>query len=141
MNFQLSVIVWTVICFVALMAILRNLLFVPVLKVLDERKEKIDSAKEKKAEIERLTKEYEERFESEKQEALLIEAKKAKQLASEINAQGKKEIDEAQKQCLEEIRKYKESIADEHEQIVQSVAPKMETAAAILAKNIITHRI
>ena len=65
----------------------------------------------------------------------------AKKLASDIQAEGKKEIELAQRQCLAEIEKYRESIADEHEQIVSSVAPKMETAAAIFAKNIITHRI
>ena len=30
---------------------------------------------------------------------------------------------------------------EEHDKIVDSVAPKMETAAALFAKNIISHRI
>ena len=45
MNIQLSVIVWTVICFVLLRLILKNLLFKPVLQVIDSRREKIDAAK------------------------------------------------------------------------------------------------
>mgnify|MGYP002517687712 CR=1 FL=1 len=36
MNIQISVIIWTVICFVALMLILRNLLFKPLLDVMDK---------------------------------------------------------------------------------------------------------
>lgn len=141
MNFQPSVIIWTVICFVALMAILRNLLFVPVLKVLDERKAKIDAAREKKAQIERLTAENEKYIAEKKEEEILKKSAEAKELAFKIQSEGKKEIEAAQRQCLDDIKKYKEGIADEYEQIVKSVAPKMETAAAIFAKNIITHRI
>ena len=44
MNIQPSVIVWTVICFLLLTVILKNLLFTPVLKMLDSRKEKIEKA-------------------------------------------------------------------------------------------------
>ena len=41
MTIQLSISVWTVICYVLLMIILDKLLFKPVLKVMDERKERI----------------------------------------------------------------------------------------------------
>ncbi len=141
MSFQPSVIIWTVICFLLLTVILKNLLFAPVLKVLDERKEKIEAAQQKKAEIEKLTNENEAYLSAEKQKELQQRSAAAKRLASEIHSEGKKEIELAQRQCLAEIEKYRESIKDEHEQIVSSVAPKMETAAAIFAKNIITHRI
>ena len=47
MNIQPSVIVWTVICFLLLTVILKNLLFTPVLKMLDSRKEKIEKAEQK----------------------------------------------------------------------------------------------
>ena len=49
MNIQVSVVLWTIICFVLLMLILHNLLFKPVLKVLDARREKIVNAAAKKA--------------------------------------------------------------------------------------------
>lgn len=141
MNIQLSVIIWTVICFLLLTVILKNLLFTPVLKVLDGRKEKIEAAREKKAEIERLTAENEEYLE--KQKALDIEKRKAeaKAAAQKIQSDGKKEIEAAQRKCLDDIKAYREGISDEYEQIVKSVAPKMETAAAIFAKNIISHRV
>ena len=44
MNIQPSVIVWTVICFLLLMVILKNLLFTPVLKMIDSRREKVEGA-------------------------------------------------------------------------------------------------
>ena len=51
MNIQPSIIVWTVICFLVLTVILKNLLFEPVLKVIDSRHEKTAAAKEKKQNI------------------------------------------------------------------------------------------
>ena len=55
MNIQPSVIVWTVICFLLLTVILKNLLFKPVLEVLDKRKEKVDSAEQKLRDIESIS--------------------------------------------------------------------------------------
>lgn len=141
MNFQPSVIIWTIICFLLLMVILRKLLFEPVLDVLDKRNARIEAAKNKKAEIERLTAEHEAFIEKTQQQEIQRRKAMAKQLASDIQSEGKREIEIAQRQCLEDIKKYRDSIDDEHERIVSIVAPEMETAAAILVKNIITHRI
>ena len=62
MNIQLPVVLWTVICFILLMLILKNLLFKPVFRVLDQRKAKIASAQKKKEEIEAIEKEHEKRL-------------------------------------------------------------------------------
>ena len=62
MNIQLPVVLWTVICFLVLMLILKNLLFKPVFEVLDRRKEKIAAAKRKQEEIAALEKEHEKRL-------------------------------------------------------------------------------
>ena len=67
--------------------------------------------------------------------------KLAKQRLEQIQLQSKKEIETAQRQCIADVQKYREGITDEHDKIVYSVAPKMETAAALFAKNIISHRI
>ena len=62
MNIQPSVAVWTIICFILLMIVLRNLLFKPVLSLLDRRKEIMAQA-EKKKELEReITQEHEKRL-------------------------------------------------------------------------------
>ena len=55
MNIQPSIIVWTVICFLLLTVILKNLLFTPVLRILDSRKEKVESADKKLKDIENIT--------------------------------------------------------------------------------------
>jgi len=141
MNIQISVVVWTVICFLLLMLILKNLLFKPVLRMLDNRKEKIEGARKKKAEIERITAENEEYIQKQREFDIEVHKKEAKEQAQKIHSEGKKEIEAAQRKSLDEIKAYKESIIDEYEDIVKSVAPEMETAAAIFAKNIIMHRV
>ncbi len=46
-NIQISVILWTVICFLLLMLILKNLLFKPLLACMDRRKQRIADAENK----------------------------------------------------------------------------------------------
>ena len=141
MNIQISVVIWTVICFMILMLILKNLLFTPVLRMLDSRKERIDAAREKKAEIERLTAENQKYIQEQKE--LDLEARKsaAKVRAQEIQSEGKKKIEAAQRESLNKINAYRDSISDECEKIVKSVAPEMETVTEIFVNNIISHRV
>lgn len=141
MNIQLSVMVWTVICFVLLMIILKKLLFEPVLQVLDTRNEKLLKAREKKSDIEKAIKENEEKLAVLKAQDIKERKQEAKRKLQQIQSDGKKEIENAQRQCLADIRKYRESISGEYDEIVQTVAPEMETAAAIFAKNVISHRV
>lgn len=141
MSIQPSVIVWTVICFVLLMIILKNLLFTPVLKMLDSRKEKVEAADKKLRDIESITAENEKRLAAEKERAEAESVAQAKAKVQQIQSQGKKEIENARRKCLSDIEEYRQGITGEYDKIVYSVAPKMETAAAIFAKNIISNRI
>ena len=141
MSIQPSVIVWTVICFLLLTVIHKSLLFTPVLKVLDSRKEKVEAADEKLREIEKITAENENRIAEEKLRAEAESIAQAKETVQQIQSKGKKEIENAQRKCLSDIQEYREGITGEYDKIVYSVAPKMETAAAIFAKNIISNRI
>ena len=141
MNIQPSVIVWTVICFILLMVILKHLLFNPVLTVLDKRKDKIASAEQKLRDIESVSAENERRMTEEIARAEAESVIQAKAKVQQIQSQGKKEIENAQRKCLSNIEEYKKDMIGEYDKIVYSVAPKMETAAAIFAKNIISDRI
>ena len=141
MNIQPSVIVWTVICFLLLMIILKNLLFTPVLKMLDSRKAKVEAADKKLRDIESIEAETTKRIAAEKIRAEAESVAEAKEKVQQIQSQGKKEIENAQRKCLSDIEKYRQGITGEYDKIVYSVAPKMETAAAIFAKNIISDRI
>ena len=141
MNIQPSVIVWTVICFLLLMVILKSFLFTPVLKMLDSRKEKVEAADKKLRDIESINAENERRYAEEKARAEAKSIAEAKEKVQQIQSQGKKEIENAQRKCLSDIEEYRNGIKGEYDKIVYSVAPKMETAAAIFAKNIISNRI
>lgn len=141
MNIQPSVILWTVICFLLLMVILKNLLFKPVLKMLDSRREKIEGANKKLSDIESITAENERRLAEEKARAEAEGVALSKARVQQIQSRGKKEIENARRKSLSDIEEYRKGITEEHDKIVYSVAPKMETAAAIFAKNIISNRI
>ena len=141
MNIQPSVIVWTVICFLLLMIILKNLLFTPVLKMLDSRKAKVEAADKKLRDIESIEAENTKRIAAEKIRAEAESVAEAKEKVQQIQSQGKKEIENAQRKCLSDIEKYRQGITGEYDKIVYSVAPKMETAAAIFVKNVISNRI
>lgn len=141
MNIQPSVIVWTVICFLLLTVILKNLLFTPVLKMLDSRREKIENADKKLRHIESITAENERCLAEEKARAEAEGIVLAKARVQQIQSQGKKKIEDAHRKSLSDIEEYRNGITGEYDKIVYSVAPKMETAAAIFAKNIISDRI
>lgn len=141
MNIQPSVIVWTVICFLLMTVILKNLLFTPVLRMIDSRKEKVDNAEKKLREIESITSENEKRIAGEKLRAEAEAIAQAKEDVQQIQSRGKKEIENAQRKTLSDIEEYRNGMQGECDRIVSSVAPEMETAAAIFVKNIISNRI
>ena len=141
MSFQPSIMVWTVICFLVLMLILKNLLFTPVLKVIDSRNEKIQAANKRKQDMQTHADEQKARQAKEIALAQELRSKEAKQKFQELQLQSQKKIEAAHRQCLADIEKYKESVTDERNKIVSSVAPEMETAAALFARNILLHRI
>ena len=66
MSIQISVVIWTVICFLLLMLILHNWLFKPVLEIMEKRRIRIEKAKEKQLEAQRLTVEHEMKLEEQK---------------------------------------------------------------------------
>ena len=140
MNIQLSVIIWTVICFSLLMLILSNWFLRPVLNVLDKRKKNLDAARAKKAEYtliaENMAKELEEKQLEYKRS---IEAA-AKEEAAQIQATEKNELKLAHTESLGNIDAYREELEQNHRQIVDSLTPQMGEVAEIFVKQIISDR-
>ena len=110
MNIQPSVMVWTVICFLLLTVILKKLLFAPVLKIMDERREKIEAAANKKEAMEKLILEHNIQAEKQKELAAEKKRKETKQRIEQIQLQSRKEIEAAQRQCLADVQKYREGM-------------------------------
>ncbi len=141
MNIQPSIIVWTVICFVLLMLILNNLLFKPVLEVMDKRRKRVEDARKKSAERERIAKENEEnKARAERISAELFEEMSKKE-AEKIQQDGKRKIQKAQKERLLKVNKYREQMKTEHNAIVLQVSPEMEKTAKIFADVLLSDRV
>ena len=129
MTIQPSVLIWTVLSFCALAYILNKFLFKPLLKVMDERNEKITGDKEKKrAELEArekmLAEAEEERINIQKN-AVTAGEQAAEQLHSETAAilvAKKQEYDEA----LEQLRL---RLEEESGSIEQELSGKVDKLA------------
>ena len=125
MTIQLSVSIWTIICFLLLMLILRNLLFQPILEVMDARKMRIEKAAQKKAENEKRKNEY---------EAMLVEKEKVfyeeqkKQIKEEIEVirlNTKKELKEAKEERLRLVDAYRVKAKEEQEEIMKKMMKRI----------------
>ena len=133
MNIQLSVVLWTIICFVLLMLILHNLLFKPVLKVLDARREKIENVAAKKAEWEKAGQEHaamlaerEKQFARERQQQIREEVEAIRQ-------DSKRTVELAKEARMELVDSYRGYVDAEREAILRRLgghASELATAFA-----------
>ena len=137
MTIHLSVSIWTIICFLLLMLILRNLLFQPILEVMDARKMRIEKAAQKKAENEKRKNEY---------EAMLVEKEKVfyeeqkKQIKEEIEVirlNTKKELKEAKEERLRLVDAYRVKAKEEQEEILHFLNVHSGELAEVFANSII----
>ena len=134
MTIQLSVTVWTVICFIILMLILHNLLFKPVLAMLDKRNARIKDAEKKKAEYQRIESEN---------ESLLIKSKKAfvenkfKEAKEEIRAKSKNAVEKAQEKRLNMVEEYRVKTDAEQEEILAVLEQQANSLAHTFANSLI----
>lgn len=138
MNIQLPVVIWTVICFLVLMLILKFLLFAPVLSVLDKRKEKIRLASEKKAQIDALNKEYGQRIEILKEDAKIQRENYIKGELKLIRVKNKTDIDEAKAARFSLVEEYKLRTETEKEEIKQQFSSSAQEIAKVFADRLIS---
>lgn len=137
MNIQISVIIWTVICFVVLMVILRNLLFKPLLEVMDGRSKRLDAARKKKAEREELARKHEE--EAAKQKAQYIENQK-KEVAEKLSAiqeESKAAVVQARKKRITDVDAFRVATAEECEKAVNQVGSDARSIAEAFVRQVI----
>ena len=140
MTIQISIAIWTVICFILLMLILRNFLFKPVLKVLDDRKRRLETARLKEKEQIRKAEENEALILMQKAEFAKKKEQLAKEAAENLSAQGKLQIEEAQKKRISDVDMYRASMDESYKQIISTASAEMNKVAEIFASKIISHR-
>lgn len=134
MTIQISVTVWTILCFLALYLILRSLLFKPLLELMDKRKQKIAAAK---AAREASGRQLEERRQQAlaKAEADAAQARQnAEAEAETIRLEGKRLLEQARADRLTTVEAYRKQMEAEYSRDVKAAEePLMDIADQFLA--------
>lgn len=137
MSIQLSVAIWTVICFLLLMLILHNWLFKPVLEIIEKRQTRFEEAKNKQLEAEKLLKEHQARLLEEKE---AFERTQRAELTSEIEklqAQSKKQVESAKISRLNTFEVYCEECSREYSKIISTAEADTKQIAELFANRLI----
>lgn len=117
MNIQISVVLWTIICFVLLMVILHYLLLKPMLAHLDKRKARIDNAKNKQLNDNKLIADLTENAQKSAklaQEQALVDAQKR---VSEKQAQAESDLADASRNEHNKTTEFKLALENEKVQL------------------------
>lgn len=136
MNIQISVTLWTVICFVLLMVILRNLLFKPMLKVMDARRDRLENAAAKKAERETAEAEHKVLIEQKRAEYIRDRRKQIKDDIENIRQESKKTVDAEKEERLRLVDEYRAKLEEEHDEILGTLRGHTGDIAAIFADSL-----
>ncbi len=113
LSIQISVILWTVICFILLMVILRNLLFKPLLACMDKRNERIAAATEKQQQYDREAQLAQDVCAQRKQEAEVRAKTEAERMMAEEGKRAEQLIADAQTKEKEACRAYRRILEQE----------------------------
>ena len=136
MNIQVSVMAWTVICFLLLVLILQKLLFAPMLRMMDARTARIAAAKKRHEDNENAEK----AAKAAADEALRESTVKAKNDAERMIVQGQEEADRllaaARNEEQNECERYAKSLDAEKSALSAEVAGEAEKLAALFVSRL-----
>lgn len=136
MTVQISVTVWAVLCFLALMAILDRMLFRPLLTFMDERKEKIRQAREAKEEALRR---QEEELALRKQRKAEAERRALSESMERLEVIRQESSEESHRQSAENARRLeelKETLEQESLEIRRRLSPRIDALSAAFAEGL-----
>ena len=137
MTIQLSISVWTVICFVLLMIILDKLLFKPVLKVMDERKERIKRAADTKAEYEEKQKAYDALILEKKKQAQQEQSLEIKKQIESIRAESKEAVETASQRRIRTVDDFRLKTDEEQGLILKDLSAHAAEIAEYFADSFV----
>lgn len=136
MTIQLSVTVWTVICFIVFMLVLKHLLFKPVLEVIDNRREKIRGAQEKHEMLEKERIELESVLEENKKRMLERRDRELKEAIENVRTEGKNSLDRAREERIKLVDSYHAELQVEQERMLSALSEKSTELATVFADNV-----
>lgn len=137
MTIQLSVTIWTVICFCLLMLILRNLLFKPVLELIDRRKQRMEQAVQKKAEYEAIEQEHRAIVKQKTAEFAKEQAERSAKELEDARRDHKLALEQAQEQRFNQVEQYRKTAEEMHKEIVGTLERHTARLAADFARTLI----
>ena len=137
MAIQLSVLIWTIICFVLLMLILHHLLFQPVLKVMDDRKARIRSAAKKKTEYKRIAEQNAAALREKEAARLAAKRRQIKEQIETIRLDGKKAVEAANDERLRAVERFRQQAESERVEILITLSAHAAELAAAFAESVI----
>ena len=136
MTIEPSLIVWTVLCFLALVLILKKLLFQPMLTVMDTRNAKIEAARKAKEDA---------RTEYEEQARRLADERAAQE--AQLRQSGAEALEHAQEELRREttqkraeaaqrLAENRAALAEESERITRELEPQLSDLALDLVNHL-----
>lgn len=137
MNIQLSVTLWTIICFVLLMLILQYLLFKPILKVMDDRQARVRNAALKKEEYAKIAEENAAALREKKAELLAAQRKQLKEQIETIRLDSKKTVEDAKGKRRRAVDDYRRQAEAERVEILITLSAHAAELAAAFADSVI----
>lgn len=137
MTIQVSVTIWTVICFCLLMLVLHNLLFKPVLGVIDARRERLEKAHAKKAAFEKQAAENEALLRKKEAAFHDEEQRRVRDEIDMIRADSRKAVESAREERLQEMDRFREKTEAERVEILETLSAHTADLAAAFAESII----
>ena len=137
MNIQLSVTLWTIICFILLMLILHHLLFKPVLKVIDDRRARVQNAALKKAEYAKMAEENAAALQEKEAAFLATQQKQIKEQIETIRLDSKKTVEAAKDERLRAVDSYRLKAEAERAEILTTLGTHAAELAAAFADSVI----
>lgn len=138
MTVQVSVTVWTILCFLALMLILDRLLFRPLLSFMDKRQGKVDAAREAK---ETALRQREEELRQREEDAAAAEKKAAQEAAAAVDAArtaGAAAAAEKKTDSARRLEEQRAALEQESQAIQSSILPRMGELADAFAQRLQT---
>ena len=137
MTIQVSVLLWTILCFAGAMLILHHLLFKPLLQVMDARRERIEKAAEKQAEYEKLAAESEAAWKEKQAAFLAAEQKRLRSEAEAAREAGKKAVETARAERLRATDEFRAETETQRVQILEALEVHADAVAVAFAERVI----
>lgn len=138
MTIQLSVLVWTIICFCLMMLILNKLLFKPLLAFMDARNDRIARAKVRKQEFEAARQAALEAHSKAEMEFRQEKAREAAEEVASLQQTQEKILAAAQARQEKALAAYEEELASEFEALNTELDRGRESLAQAFAHRLVS---